>query len=207
MPRDKGESHEKIIAAAMREFQERGFQQASLKAVADSVGMTSAALYRHFKSKQDMFASLVQPAVDIVNTWIGSHIEQSESALKDFQSDMLWDFDSSLSDARMILDVMYTQPDTFRLLLFRSAGTPYENTLHNIIEEATTHMMEFVLMCRERGYPAKLLSRDEMHILVTAYLMALVEPLAHGYSKDAAEQYLRTMTEFFTPGWRMITGL
>ena len=61
MPRDKTASHEKIVDAAMREFQEKGYEQASMKAVADAVGMTSAALYRHFENKQDMFASLVQP--------------------------------------------------------------------------------------------------------------------------------------------------
>lgn len=43
MPRDKTASHEKIVDAAMREFQEKGYEQASMKAVADAVGMTSAA--------------------------------------------------------------------------------------------------------------------------------------------------------------------
>ena len=65
MPRDKTASHEKIVEAAMREFQEKGFEQASMKAVADAVGMTSAALYRHFASKQDMFAALVLSLIHI----------------------------------------------------------------------------------------------------------------------------------------------
>ena len=69
MPRDKTASHEKIIAAAMREFLEKGFEQASMKSVAEAVGLTSAALYRHFESKQDMFAALVQPAVDTLDAW------------------------------------------------------------------------------------------------------------------------------------------
>ena len=52
MPRDKTASHERIVAAAMREFLEKGFEQASMKAVADAVGMTSAALYRHFENSR-----------------------------------------------------------------------------------------------------------------------------------------------------------
>ncbi|MFR0733495.1 MAG: helix-turn-helix domain-containing protein [Oscillospiraceae bacterium] len=61
----------KIIDAAMQEFQEKGYEQASMKAVADAVGMTSAALYRHFENKQDMFAALVQPALDELESWKG----------------------------------------------------------------------------------------------------------------------------------------
>ena len=82
MPRDKTASHEKIVDAAMREFQEKGYEQASMKAVADAVGMTSAALYRHFENKQDMFAALVQPALDELESWKEKHIASSYDLLK-----------------------------------------------------------------------------------------------------------------------------
>lgn len=207
MPRDKTASHEKIVKAAMAEFLSKGYEQASMKAVADAVGMTSAALYRHFANKQDMFSALVQPALSALTDWTGSHEEMSFAMLDSPDPSQLWDFDGALNDARMILDVAYLQPDAFRLLFFCSAGTPYENYVHSTIEEATDQMMEFVSLCRRRGYPAKDLSRDEMHLLVTAYTTAMLEPLEHGCSRQDAEKYLRTICAFFTPGWRMITGL
>lgn len=207
MPRDKTASHERIVQAALQEFLEKGYEQASMKAVADAVGMTSAALYRHFSGKQDMFAALVQPAIDVMNAWTQNHTQMSRATLDSDASQQLWDFDGDINDARLMLDVVYAQPEAFYLLFFRSAGTPYENTLHGIIEESTEQMMAFVAAARARGYPAKEISRDEMHMLVTAYTQAMVEPLAHGYRREAAEKYLRTIMAFFTPGWRMITGL
>lgn len=207
MPRDKTASHEKIVKAAMEEFLTRGYEQASMKAVADAVEMTSAALYRHFASKQDMFAALVQPALDALEAWTGEHEEMSFAMLDMVDPAQLWDFDGGMNDAGMVLDVAYRQPDVFRLLFFRSAGTPYENYVHDIIESATDQMMAFVMMCRQHGYPAKELSRSEMHMLVTTYTMAMLEPLEHGYSRDEAEKYLRMISDFFTPGWRMITGI
>lgn len=207
MPRDKTASHDRIVKAAMAEFLEKGYQRASMKSVADTVGMTSAALYRHFSDKQDMFAALVQPAIDAMNIWVEHHMQMSWGALDDPDPSKMWDFNSELNDAQLILDVMYAQPDAFRLLLFRSTGTPFEGFLHRIIEENTDDMMEFVSFCKKRNYPTRDLSRDEMHMLVTAYTMAITEPLAHGYSRDTAEKYLRTIIEFFTPGWRMVTGL
>lgn len=207
MPRDKTDSHEKIIKAAMREFQEKGFEQASMKAVADAVGMTSAALYRHFDSKQAMFAALVQPAVDELNVWREKHVASSYNLLEQNSSKAMWDFEDDLNDARVVLDVMYGQPEAFRLLLCCAAGTPYESCVHDFIEQCTDEMMRFLQSCKTRGIPVREVQRDEMHMLVSAYNAALLQPIEHGYDKADAERYLKTMVDFFTPGWRMITGL
>lgn len=207
MPRDKTVSHEKIIKAAKSEFLEKGFEQASMKSVAEAVGMTSAALYRHFVSKQDMFAALVQPAVDALNKWKKRHVSGSYEILESGNSKEIWDFDAELSDARIVLDVMYKQPEEFRLLICCSAGTPYENCIHDLIEETTDDMMRFLDSCRAHGVNARMIKRDEMHLLVSAYNTALIEPIVHGYSYEEAERYLKTVIDFFTPGWRMITGL
>lgn len=207
MPRDKTDSHEKIVRAAMREFQEKGFEQASMKAVADAVGMTSAALYRHFENKQDMFAALVQPAADEINAWNDRHIAFSYDALDKAGMTAMWDFEADMNDARVVLDVMYKQPEAFRLLICCAAGTPYENFVHDMIEHSTDEMMRFLQSCKARGVSVREVQRDEMHMLVSAYCAALLQPIEHGYDKADAERYLKTIVEFFTPGWRLITGL
>lgn len=208
MPRDKSSSHEKIIRAAMREFQEKGFEKASMKAIADAVGMTPAALYRHFASKQDMFAALVQPSVDALNAWKEKHIASSYDLLeRPSASAVMWDFQADMNDARMVLDVMYRQPEAFRLLICCAAGTLYENFVHDLVEQATDRMMCFLQDCKLRGFSVREIRRDEMHMLVSAYCAALIQPIEHGYDRADAERYLKTIVEFFTPGWRMITGL
>lgn len=207
MPRDKTASHEKIVRAAMQEFREKGFEQASMKAVADAVGMTSAALYRHFASKQDMFAALVQPAVDELKKWRKKHVASSYDALEQEDTGPMWEFESEMSDARIVLDVMYAQPEAFQLLICRAAGTPYENLVHDMIEDCTDEMMCFLQSCKERGVSVREIRRDEMHMLVSAYMAALLQPIEHGYDRADAERYLKTMVDFFTPGWRLITGL
>lgn len=207
MPRDKSASHEKIVGAAMREFLEKGFERASMKAVADAVGMTSAALYRHFENKQDMFAALVQPALDSLEAWKERHVAASYEVLEQGGSETMWAFGSDNNDVSLVLDVMYREPEAFRLLLCRAAGTPYETLVHDMIEECTDEMMDFLRDCRARGLPAREMRRDEMHMLISAYNAALLQPIEHGYDKADAERYLKTMIDFFTPGWRMITGL
>lgn len=207
MPRDKTASHERIVAAAMREFQEKGFEAASMKAVADAVGMTSAALYRHFENKQAMFAALVQPAVDALETWKQRHIASSYQVLEQEHPEIMWEYEGDLSDAGMVLDLMYQQPEAYRLLLCCAAGTPYGKYYHDLIEQSSDQMMLFLQSCKARGFPVREVQRDEMHMLVSAYFSALIQPIEHGYDKADAKRYLKTMVDFFTPGWRIITGL
>lgn len=53
------ETRERIIASAIRVFGRKGFQKASLDAVAADAGMTKGAIYWHFKSKGDLFFAML----------------------------------------------------------------------------------------------------------------------------------------------------
>ena len=50
--------------AAMAEFLEYGFKDASMRRIASAAGMSVSGLYKHFASKEDMFAALVEPACE-----------------------------------------------------------------------------------------------------------------------------------------------
>lgn len=154
-----------------------------------------------------MFAALVQPAIDALNSWKEKHVAFSYEILEQDHFETIWEFEGDFSDAAMVLDIMYQQPEAFRLLLCCASGTPYEKYFHDLIEESNDQMMLFLRSCKARGLSVREVQRDEMHMLVSAYCAALIQPIEHGYDKDDAERYLKTIIDFFTPGWRMITGL
>jgi AcrR family transcriptional regulator len=53
------ETRLKILESAMRVFGRKGFQKATLDAVAADAGMTKGAIYWHFKSKNDLFFAML----------------------------------------------------------------------------------------------------------------------------------------------------
>jgi AcrR family transcriptional regulator len=53
------ERRQKIIEAAREVFMEQGYSGARTKEIADRAGVTEAFLYRHFESKDDMYAAAV----------------------------------------------------------------------------------------------------------------------------------------------------
>lgn len=54
----------RILEVALQAFVERGFASTTLQDVADRLGLTKAALYYHFKSKEELVRAVMQPLVD-----------------------------------------------------------------------------------------------------------------------------------------------
>ena len=55
-------TRDRILEAALELFTEQGFDKTSLREVAERVGVTKAALYYHFRSKEELLSSLVERA-------------------------------------------------------------------------------------------------------------------------------------------------
>ncbi len=52
----------RILARALTHFSAQGFQGTSLQQVADDLGLTKAALYHHFRSKDALLEAILEPA-------------------------------------------------------------------------------------------------------------------------------------------------
>ncbi|WP_431966552.1 TetR/AcrR family transcriptional regulator [Nocardia sp. bgisy134] len=53
-----------IRDAAVKLFGAKGFEQTSLREVADAVGITKASLYYHYPSKLDLLLAIIDPIID-----------------------------------------------------------------------------------------------------------------------------------------------
>src|SRR5271169_6023225 len=58
--RGRGDTRTRIQQVALELFAEQGYDKTSLREIAGRLGVTKAALYYHFKSKEDIVRSLVE---------------------------------------------------------------------------------------------------------------------------------------------------
>lgn len=59
-----GDTRETIREVALELFSTRGFDQTSLREIAERVGLTKASLYYHYPSKQALLTAIVAPLVE-----------------------------------------------------------------------------------------------------------------------------------------------
>lgn len=62
--RDRSGTRSRIQAVALDLFTEQGYEATSLREIAERLGVTKAALYYHFKTKEDIVASLIDDRVE-----------------------------------------------------------------------------------------------------------------------------------------------
>jgi AcrR family transcriptional regulator len=60
---------ERIVTVATERFAAKGFAATSLQDIADRLGVTKAALYYHFRRKDDLIAEVLAPMVVDVEDW------------------------------------------------------------------------------------------------------------------------------------------
>lgn len=58
-----GDTRETIRAVALELFSDKGFEQTSLREIAERVGLTKASLYYHYPSKQALLLAVVEPMI------------------------------------------------------------------------------------------------------------------------------------------------
>jgi AcrR family transcriptional regulator len=63
-------TRQRIQSVALELFAEQGYDKTSLREIAERLGVTKAALYYHFKSKEDLVASLVEKYFIKIDTLI-----------------------------------------------------------------------------------------------------------------------------------------
>ncbi len=204
MPRDKTKSHIKVNNAIKEEFLEKGFEAASVRSIGARAGMTSAGLYRHYTDKEAMFDAMVEPLIADITKWIKNHTMKKDDILdeKKMEKEL---FGKTFID--MIIDVILPQRDEFKLLMECSAGTKYENFIHELVVENQKEFMKAIRYMKSKGYPTADIDEGELHLLLSAYLTACFEPIIHDYSKAKIKKYLNTIQEFYMPGWRKIMGI
>ena len=185
MPKDKTETHERIIPAAMKIFLEKGFEKATMREIAEEAGITAAGLYRHFVDKEAMFAALVEPVLSELQKWCERTRQVDYDFLEQGDLDAMWD---SGNDLGLVVEQIYSHFNEFKLLLCCSAGTKYAWFLHDIVVMEQQETLAYMEEAKKHGVPVKEVDPKELHLLMTAYTNALFEVVVHDFTKEEALQ-------------------
>ncbi|MCL2585198.1 MAG: TetR/AcrR family transcriptional regulator [Streptosporangiales bacterium] len=76
----RGDTRQRIQQIALELFAEQGYERTSLREIAERLGVTKAALYYHFKSKEDIVGSFTGDYLSQLDELVGWAKEQPRTA-------------------------------------------------------------------------------------------------------------------------------
>jgi len=204
MPRDKSGNHEKIIEAAFREFLEYGFQDASMRRIASLSGMSASGLYKHFPGKEEMFAALVDPVIEeFMSLYHKIESDYSEGLMTE-GSEKIW---SGHNEILRSMEFIYDHYNEVKLIVCRSQGTRYGNFTHEVAELEEKATLRYVEGLKKKGIRVSKVDKKELHLLVTAYIEAVIQAVIHDFSRREALHYAKTLEKFYLPAWKALFGI
>jgi AcrR family transcriptional regulator len=101
----ESDGRERVHREAHTLFLKRGFAEVSMQQIADAAGMTKAALYYHFRNKEDLFAQVVRREVMRFISGVTAELDGGDSFEEQLRRIVTFVFRASGSDfSRLIGD-------------------------------------------------------------------------------------------------------
>lgn len=196
MSRDKSLTKTRIIRCMREEFLAYGYEKASLNRISARVGITTAALYKHFRNKADMFSFLVKDTLQDFHELTAGNIKEMETVpgYDPFGCD--W--------ASLWLDFIYQHYEGMKLLICCSAGTEYADFEEKLIRSEADESRKCADILTGGELPPNHLTDIQWHMLAAAYVHLIFEVVRRDMTREAAADHLRFVEDLFFPGWKKI---
>lgn len=178
------ERKEQITQAAIKVFSRRGIHGTKMNMIAEEAGISHGLFYHYFKSKDELFTSLIQEAVETSLTEIES-LNQASS--------------SPLDKIRLLTEAILEESGAPSFMLIHQArnseGVP-EKVKQLIQQYPMEVYVERLLPLFKEGQEKGEITSGNLEELISGYLTVLsgVMVLGEGYSIPQADMLLRIVT-------------
>jgi AcrR family transcriptional regulator len=139
-----------ILAAAKDLFYERSFAAVGVDELGERAGVTGPAIYRHFRGKDEILATLFDDAIDRLNEATAGHFDDPFEELE------------ALARGHAVFTLQERKLAGVKIREERSLATPYRRRLHR----RERRYIDRWIACMQRCYP----ERDSARIAVAVYV-------------------------------------
>ena len=194
---NENESREKLILCAKKEFMEKGFAKASLRAISSAAGLTTGAIYFFFKDKNGLFGAVVNEPLQRIIAAIEQHFsEDMETDIEDFQHTS-GDHDDF---AELMISELYADRDAMLILLEKASGTSYEGILDRFVELIEKHNMALAKNYLA-AFPDKCVNEYMLHWFSHVQINAFVHLLTHVADQERASEEIKPVMDMLVETW------
>lgn len=193
----------RLLQSAREEFMKKGFIKAELKTICDNAGVTTGAVYKRYKGKEELFGAVVSDTLSVLDEMIESRTDVDLSVVSDDEIRKMWLMNEEYTLG--MFDVFWTVRDDLVLLLSKSSGTVYENYGHDFADRMTESYMKYYREAVKRGIAKADIKKKEMHILCTSFWVSIYEPFIHKLSRKEIEEHCRIICRYFD--WASCIGI
>jgi AcrR family transcriptional regulator len=140
--RDREEMREKILQSAHHLFLDKGFDEVSIRNIAEAIEYSPATIYLYFKDKNEIFYALHGEAFKIFNSYLGE-----VAKIKD-------PFDRLIKLGEKYIEFTFANPQYYDIMFIMEAPMNCDENSEDWQEGAKAHsfLESMVEACKQQGH-------------------------------------------------------
>lgn len=193
---------EKLMECAKEEFLANGYENASLRIIAEKAGSSKGAIYIRYPDKESLYRSLVQPAADGFCELLQTVLSGFTTMPGNEQTQQMLRY--SNDGFPKVVDYLYDHFDEFKLLLTSGENSVYQEFIHRVVELDTECTVKYIEASENDAIKSGRLTPELNHLLSSAFYTGMFEVIIHDMPKEQALEHIHRMRRFYTAGWQTI---
>lgn len=177
----KKEIRDRILVAAVEEFKEQGYADASIRNIANNAEISLGNIYRYYTNKEALYFAVINPFMDSVRQFVDNELAFANKSMKEI-SELLISFIMQYND---------------ELLIIRKGNTVYYGAFVNYIIDAIARKVRELV---QSGFPeidSKIRNPDFYTAIADGFLTSFFRILDNGDSKEIQEAKAREIITFY----------
>ena len=177
----KKEIRDRILAAAVEEFKEQGYADASIRNIANNAEISLGNVYRYYTNKEALYLAVINPFLESVKQFVDNDFAFSEKSMKEI-SEMLIAFIMQYND---------------ELLIIRKGNTVYYDNFVKYIIDIIAGKIKDMLQSVFPEINEKIENPDFYDAIADGFLTSFFKILKVEDSKEVLEQKVREIITFY----------
>lgn len=190
---------EKLLNSAKAEFLAKGYQNASLRNIADKADTSTSSIYTRFNDKEGFFKAVIQSDLtefkklleDILTRFSNQVVKNNQAIYDKYEVQV----------APLFSEYIYEHCDTFKILISGSSIGIYRDFVNELIEIDMKYLKK-LLSSINGSYDDRLFGFFE--VLSRSFFTTIIETIVYETNKDEILFYSERLGRFYDKGWKNI---
>lgn len=189
---EKQEMHKRILNGARKVFLEKGYEQASMRSIANEINYSPGSLYFYFKDKSEIFQELHKE---------GFQLLLNQLKVLDKVADP---FERLKAEGRVFIQFAQDNKDYYNLMfIVDEPAKSAQSGGFQIAQEAINHLMNVVKECQEKGRFKNMDTED-----LTFMILSAMHGICALFCKDRTSSFVnKTNEELMQNGYECFLAL
>ena len=193
------QTRRRILESAKNEFLSKSFLNANLKTIAENAKVTTGALYRHFKGKDELFYALFKEEFEFMSSAISNtETDASVSRVKNLISED--EIEASIISMTNFIDYIYQHIDAFKLMFLCAEGSQYSGIKESLVDLYSERSFRFFCELYENKIIKHIPQKFEIHFISDVFFSATIECIYQNLTYEEAKKHIRSFVTYHQYG-------